>query len=84
MYVMRFTSDYCPSNEEYPKMDGSQPWNKPPCTGTGYTGSSEHLVPEYTYGRGQDITDGAIYKIDKDGNETMVAMWNHDRFERIE
>lgn len=84
MYVMLFTSDYCPSNEEYPKMDGSQPWNKPPCTGTGYTGSSEHLVPEYTYGRGQDIADGAIYKIDKDGNETMVAMWNNDRFERIE
>ena len=84
MYVMRFTSEYCPGNEEYPKMDGSQPWNKPPCTGTGYTGSSEHLVPEYTYGRGQDITDGAIYKVDKDGNETMVAMWNHGRFEKVE
>jgi|GEM_PF-1957604 hypothetical protein len=84
MYVMRFTSTYCPSNEEYPKMDVSQPWNKPPCTGTGFTGSSRHLVPEYTYGRGQDITDGAIYKIDKDGNEIMVAMWNHDRFEKIE
>ena len=83
MYVMRFTSDYCPSNENFPKMDGSEPWNKPPCTGTGYTGSGEHLVPEYTYGRGQDITDGAIYKVDGNGNETMVGMWNHGHFEKV-
>lgn len=84
MYVMRFTSDYCPSNGDYPKMDGSQPWNKSPCTGTGFTGSTEHLVPEYTYGRGQDITDGAIFKVDGDGNETMVAMWKRDHFEKID
>ena len=83
MYVMRFTSDYCPSNENFPKMDGSEPWNKPPCTGTGYTGSGEHLVPEYTYGRGQEITDGAIYKVDGNGNETMVGMWNHGHFEKV-
>ena len=84
MYVMRFTSDYCPSNTDYPKMDGSEPWNKPPCTGTGFTGSSEHMVPEYTYGRGQEITDGAIYKLDSEGNETMVAFWNHGYFEKID
>ena len=84
MYVMRFTSDYCPSNTDYPKMDGSEPWNKPPCTGTGFTGSSEHMVPEYTYGRGQEITDGAIYKLDSEGNETMVAFWNHGHFEKID
>ena len=83
MNVMRFTSDYCPQNSEYPKMDGSEPWNKPPCTGTGFTGSREHLVPEYNYGRGREISDGAIYKVDIDGNETMVAFWNHGRFEEI-
>ncbi|MDU5808911.1 MAG: hypothetical protein E6Z65_06925 [Finegoldia magna] len=83
MYVMRFTSDYCPGNENFPKMDGSEPWNKPPCTGTGYTGSGEHLVPEYTYGRGQEITDGAIYKVDCNGIETMVGMWNHGHFEKV-
>lgn len=83
MYVMRFTSDYCPSNSEYPKMDGSELWNKPPCTGTGFTGSSKHLVPEYTYGSGQAISDGAIYRVDAKGNETMVAFWNHGHFEKV-
>ena len=83
MYVMRFTSNYCPSNSEYPKMDGSEPWNIPPCTGTGFTGSGEHLVPEYTYGRGREISDGAIYKIDANGQEIMVAFWNYDHFENV-
>ncbi len=68
----------------YPKMDGTEPWNKPPCTGTGYTGSENHLVPEYTYGRGQEISDGAIYKVDCTGKETLVAFWNHGRFEKTE
>lgn len=43
MFVMRFTSDYCPQNTEFPKMDGSQPWNKPPCTGTGFVGTDIEL-----------------------------------------
>lgn len=84
MYVVRFTSDYCPNNNNYPKMDETEPWNKPPCTGTGYTGSKEHLIPEYTYGRGQDISDGAIYKVDFKGKETLVAMWKHGRFEKVQ
>ena len=84
VYVMRFNSDFCPSNEEYPKMDGSQPWNKPPCTGTGWTGSDSHLIPEYTYGKGQEITDGAIFKLNSNGEETIVAFWNHGRFKEIE
>ena len=84
--VMRFKTDAadCPSNSDYPKMDASQPWNKPPCTGTGFTGSKEHLIPEYSYGLGKDIVSGAIYKIDVNGNETMVAIWNHGRFEKCE
>ena len=40
-------------------------------------------MPEYTYGRGQEITDGAIYKVDNSGNETMVGMWNHGHFEKV-
>ncbi len=84
IFIMRFTSDYCPDNSAYPKMDGTEPWNKPPCTGTGYTGSKEHLVPEYTYGRGQEISDGAIYKVDYEGNETIVAIWAHGKFEKVE
>lgn len=82
MYVMRFTTDECPSNEDYSKTDGSGNFN-PPCTGTGYLGSMNHLIPEYLY-HGQNITDGAIYKVDSSGNEIMVAMWNHGRFEKIE
>ncbi len=80
LYVMRFTSRYCPSNDDYPKMDGSQSWWSPPCTGTGFTGSAEHLVPEYDYGEGHDITEGAIYKVDCDGKETLVAIWKQGRF----
>ena len=48
-----------------------------PCTGTGFTGSEDHLIPEYKY-PATTPTDGAIYKIDADGNETMVGMWDKD------
>lgn len=27
--------------------------------------------------------DGAIYKVDSNGNETMVGMWNHGHFEKV-
>ncbi|MBQ2745697.1 MAG: hypothetical protein IJF37_08830, partial [Lachnospiraceae bacterium] len=50
---------------------------KPPCTGQGFVGDDNELIPEFTYGRdGQQITSGAIYQIDKDGNEYMAAYWN--------
>ena len=84
MYVMRVTSDYSPSNKEYPKTsEGS----KPPCTDTGYTGSKENLIPEYQYPKdGAPIKDGAIYKVDHQGNETLVATWNKKtkEFEPVE
>ena len=72
------------TNDEYPRVIASQPWNKPPCTGTGYLGSEEHFTPEYTYGMGHDITDGAIYKVDIYGNEKMVAYWDHGSFQAVE
>ena len=84
MYVIRFKSDYCPSNDEFAKVDPSQPWNQPPCTSTGYLGSKERLIPEYSYGRGHEITDGAIYKIDSNGNETMIAYWKNNKFNKID
>ncbi len=88
---MRFTTDYSPSNDTYPKINE---YTKPPCTGTGYIGSEKHLVPEYTYsmdekgeynGAGQEITNGAIYTVDKDGKETMVGYWNSNlgRFSEV-
>lgn len=84
MYVMRFTTNDFPSNNDYPKMDGSEPWNKPPCTGLGFTASPKFLIPEYTYGRGKDIADGAIYKVDYSGAETLVAIWDRVQFVTVE
>ncbi|MDP4180486.1 MAG: hypothetical protein Q8942_05260 [Bacillota bacterium] len=72
-YVMRCTSNYCPNNAEHPVIN---PYTTPPCTGTGFLGSKDHLLPEYTYGRGQEISDGAIFKVDKNGNESLHAVWN--------
>ena len=79
MYVMRFKSDYCPTNSDYPVV-GRDGWAQPPCTGTGYLASEERLIPEYTYGTGQRITDGAIFRIDANGNESLIAYWSHNRF----
>ena len=70
IYYIRFTSDTNPSDIGIPN-DGH------PCTGTGFTGSENHLIPEYKY-PATTPTDGAIYKIDADGNETMVGMWDKD------
>lgn len=70
VYIIRFTSDTNPSDIGIPN-DGH------PCTGTGFTGSENHLIPEYKY-PATTPTDGAIYKIDADGNETMVGMWDKD------
>ena len=70
VYIIRFTSDTNPSDIGIPN-DGH------PCTGTGFTGSENHLIPEYKYPV-TTPTDGAIYKIDADGNETMVGMWDND------
>lgn len=87
VYVIRCTCDYRPTNEEYPKVDADNWWNNPPCTGQGFTGSEEVLIPEYTYGYdGQKITNGVIYKIDKDGNESLAATWNKRKeiFELVE
>lgn len=70
VYIIRFTSDTNPSDIGIPN-DGH------PCTGTGFTGSENHLIPEYKYPV-TTPTDGAIYKIDADGNETMVGMRDKD------
>lgn len=58
------------------EIDKEHPWNNPPCTGQGFTGSEEAMIPEYNYGQGQNIKNGAIYKVDKDGNEYLAAIWD--------
>ena len=72
VFVMRFTSDTTPGNGDFPKLDEK---NLPPCTGTGFTASNEHIIPEYMYKR-SDISDAAIFKIDKFHNEKMIAVYD--------
>ena len=84
VYVMRCKCDYRPTNDEYMKVDAANPWNKPPCTGQGFVGDDNELIPEFTYGRdGQQITSGAIYQIDKDGNEYLAAYWDGKNFVEV-
>ena len=74
---MRFTSRNCPDNNMIPDRTNG---NSAPCTESGFTGSDNCLVPEFMYPE-SEITDGAIYEIDKDGNESMFAVWNtKDKF----
>ncbi len=78
MYILRFKSEFCQTNEDIPKVDGN---NTPPCTGTGFTGSAEHLIPEYTYEKFKaSMEDAVIYRLDSDGNETLAAVWNGKNF----
>lgn len=72
MYVIRFTSDT-------PSSEIGIPNSPLPCTGTGFTGSNKHLIPEYEYPK-TILTDGAIYKIDAEGNETIIGIWNKRNF----
>ena len=72
MYVIRFTSNT-------PLSEIGIPNSSLPCTGTGFTGSNKHLIPEYKYPETKP-TDGAIYKIDAEGNETIIGIWNKRNF----
>ena len=77
MYVIRFTSNT-------PSSEIGIPNSSLPCTGTGFTGSNKHLIPEYKYSS-IEITDGAIYKIDAEGNEIIIGIWDNEipRFIRV-
>lgn len=79
IYLIRFTSDYLPTNDSYPIG-----WTAP-CTGTGFLSSKYHLIPEYTYGGFDDmILDGAIFAVDASGEEHIVAYWLDGRFQPAE
>ena len=41
-------------------------------------------MPEFTYGEGQSITNGAIFKISPDGVEVMVAFWKDGQFVKMQ
>ena len=85
VYVIRFTDgkNYeIPYNSEF----GGENMDSQPCTGNGYIGNYEHLIPEYKVypekDNGAIITDGAIYRINPDSSEELVAEYNkkHHKF----
>ena len=74
VYVMRFKAKVDQHKIKLPDRTNGNP---PPCTGTGFTGADDDLIPEVTLVEGGlPITAGAIYEIDSNGNEYMVAYWN--------
>lgn len=82
VYIMRYTDG---TNYEIPygKQFEGNCENGVPCTGNGYTGSSNHMIPEYKVkpmgnGQGAIVTDGVIYRITPDGPETAVAEFDED------
>jgi uncharacterized protein YukE len=51
-------------------------FDPPPFTGTGFTGSGDHIVPEFTRDSGEEIPHGAaIYEVDASGNERVVGVY---------
>ena len=82
VYIMRYTDG---TNYEIPygKQFEGNCEDGVPCTGNGYTGSSNHMIPEYKVkpmgnGQGAIVTDGVIYRITPDGSETAVAEFDED------
>ena len=76
MYVMRFTS------KDSVKLSNTNiPVFGPPCTGTGYLGSVDFLIPEYD-AKNLRITKGAIFKIYSNGNEYLHYYWKKGKWVR--
>lgn len=79
VYVLRFNDG---TNYDIPydkNFAGTKEW-KQPCTGNGFVGNEKSLIPEYEVRRennqGAVITDGNIYRINPDGTEELVALYN--------
>lgn len=81
VYVLRYT-DGTNYDVPYGKEFGGTKEREQPCTGNGYIGSREHIIPEYEVrsenGKGAVITDGSIYRISSDGKETEIARFDED------
>ncbi len=63
-------------------IEGTKDWSDP-FTGNGFTGSNNHLVPEWERAPGP-LSDGdQIFRVDRDGNERLFAtlddgVWIHE------
>ena len=82
VYIMRYADG---TNYEIPygKQFEGNCEDGVPCTGNGYTGSSNHMISEYKVkpmrnGQGAIVTDGVIYRISPNGPETAVAEFDED------
>ena len=54
-------------------------YQDPPFTGTGFTASQEHVVPEFTRNPRAQIPDGArIYQTDRTGKDQLVATYDSE------
>ncbi len=73
LYIIRYTSSDIPKNADIPKLN---PKYGPPCTESGFLGSSEHLIPEYCLKKKGKITGGAIYKVSSEGSESLLGYWD--------
>ena len=81
VYVMRFKAKVDQDKIQLPDRTNGNP---PPCTGTGFTGADDELIPEVTLvDGGLPIKAGAIYEIDSNGNEYMVAYWDGKKFQHV-
>ena len=87
IYIVRFTTNEEIKNNQYPILEHD--WTKPPCTGTGFTGSPYELIPEYELihkDKGSRlINEGIIVKIDSNHKETLVGIYNRtvNVFEKV-
>lgn len=85
VYVLRFKAKVDKDSDKKIKLPDCTNGNPPPCTGTGFIGADEELVPEVTLvDGGLPITSGAIYEINSEGNEYMAAYWDKDEKKFIE
>ena len=76
--VRRLPAHYCnfPNDHtEYSKEFGGTRSDGQPFTGNGYTGSAEHVIPEYV-SNGTTPSSGEIYRVNPDGTEEAVAYYD--------
>lgn len=86
VYAIRFTNG---TNYEIPYSTdmGGNINEDQPFTGSGYIGSDSYVIPEYTVIKqgkvGAVVTDGEIYRINPDGSEDLVAVFDEDKHKFI-
>jgi hypothetical protein len=63
-------------------IGGTKDWS-PPFTGNGFTGSNDHLVPEWERVQSPLADGDQVFRIDRNGNEEQVAVFDDGRWHRV-